>query len=120
MIRIATVFWVFVIAVAAFMLYRVKYEVQSLHTQIAQTTQKLEEERDAMRVVSAEWAYLNRPERLRALAAKHLGLTPATAAQIAVVEALPFPEKPEPEQVAQALVAPALKPVSYQPNPDAP
>ncbi len=83
--------WMVVIVIAAFMLYMVKYQVQSLKTQIAETSRQLEEEKESLHVVAAEWAYLNRPERLRQLAAKYLPSSDLTVDQIADIEAIPFP-----------------------------
>ncbi len=83
--------WVAVIVVAAFGLYRVKYEVQSIRAQIAETSQELAQERESLHVVAAEWAYLNRPERLRKLADKYLTGGELTVSQVAEVEAIPFP-----------------------------
>lgn len=82
--------WITVIVVAAFMLYRVKYEVQSLKTQVAEINKEIIQERESLRVVSAEWAYLNRPERLKALSDKYLNGTEITVGQVAEIEAIAF------------------------------
>lgn len=91
--RLPLLAWVLAVAVALFALYRVKYEVQSLRTQVKETARQLETEREALNVVAAEWAYLNRPERLRVLARKYLSSDGVTVDQIAEVEALPFKEQ---------------------------
>ena len=83
------------IVVAAFMLYTVKYEVQSLQAQIAETAHELEEEKEALNVAAAEWAYLNRPERLQQLASKYLASSGVTVEQIAEIEAIGFPKQME-------------------------
>jgi hypothetical protein len=88
--RLSTFVWIFVIVVAAFMLYKVKYQVQALKTEIAETSRELERKREALHVVAAEWAYLNRPERLQKLANKYLASTDLTVDQIAEIEAIPF------------------------------
>ena len=93
MTRISTLVWMVVVVVAAFMLYKVKYQVQAIKTQVAETTRELEQEKQAMHVVAAEWAYLNRPERLERLAAKYLPSAEMTVGQIAEVEAIPFPNR---------------------------
>mgnify|MGYP000034051707 CR=1 FL=1 len=46
--------WILVIVVAAFMLYRVKYEVQALRVQIAETKRQIDQEREVLNVVAAE------------------------------------------------------------------
>jgi hypothetical protein len=88
--RMPLLAWVFTVAIALFLLYRVKYEVQSLRTQVSDTARELEAEKEALHVVAAEWAYLNRPERLRSLAGKYLASTGVTVDQIAEIEAIPF------------------------------
>lgn len=95
MSRLSACIWVLVITVASFMLYRVKYEVQALRIQIAEVSRQLRQEKEAMNVVQAEWAYLNRPERLQQLSAKYLSTGAVTVGQIAEVEAIPFPKRLE-------------------------
>ncbi len=93
MSKLTALIWMVVIVGAAFLLYSVKYEVQSLHAQIAEVSRELEGEREALNVAAAEWEYLNRPERLQALSAKYLASSSATVEQIAEVEAIGFPKQ---------------------------
>ena len=44
---------------------------------------------EAVQVLHAEWSYLNRPERLAALAARHLDLAPMTPRQIGSLDMMP-------------------------------
>jgi hypothetical protein len=88
-IRPSTLVWVFVLALAFLGLYMVKFEVQSVREQVADATHQLEVERDALHVISAEWAYLSRPERLRSLAAKHLKMAPVQTPQLVAMDSLP-------------------------------
>ncbi len=83
-------FWAVVIVGAAFMLYRVKYEVQSLKAQVADASQRMAQEREMLHVEAAEWAYLNRPENLRKLADKYLKGKNVTVDQVAEIEAISF------------------------------
>lgn len=92
--RLPLLAWVFAVVVAVFLLYRVKYEVQALKAQVAESSRQLEAEREALHVVAAEWAYLNRPARLRSLSAKYLSSSSITADRIAEIEAVPFPKAP--------------------------
>lgn len=87
------VFMVVVIVVAAFMLYRVKYEVQALKSQIVQVSLELEQEREMLHVEAAEWSYLNRPENLKRLADKYLDGKNVTVEQVAEVGAIGFPRQ---------------------------
>ena len=110
MIRLSNVAWLAVIVIAAFMLYKVKYEVQTLKNQVAETSHRLEQEKQALHVVAAEWAYLNRPERLQKLAMKYLASSDVTVSQIADIEAIPFPG----QSVASIDSEEGMKPVSYR------
>ncbi len=91
MIRLSMIIWVMVLAVSAFALYSVKFKVQTLRSQIAEVEEQLESERESMNVVAAEWAYLNRPDRIQKLAAAYLSTKEVTVEQIAEVAAIPFP-----------------------------
>ena len=82
--------WVTVIVVASFMLYRVKYEVQSLKAQIVVVSLEMEQEKELLHVEAAEWAYLNRPDNLKKLADKYLKGKNVTVEQVAEVEAIAF------------------------------
>ena len=106
MIRFSTFVWMLVIVVAAFFLYQVKYEVQNLRSQIAETSRELELERESLHVVAAEWAYLNRPERLQTLSAKYLSSASVMVNQIAEVEAVPFPKRMEAALANEEVITP--------------
>ena len=105
--RISTLVWILVTVIAAFMLYQVKYEVQSLKSQVADTAHRLEAEKQALHVVAAEWAYLNRPERLQQLADKYLASSDVTVDKIADMRAIPFPEKMQAALIPGQAITPA-------------
>lgn len=89
--------------VAATWVYRVNYQTQAALDRVATIRAELLERREALAVLRAEWAYANRPDRLRALAAPHaelLGLGPLMPEQFADVSDIPFPP-------AEDLVSPA-------------
>lgn len=109
--RLTLVAWGLAVVIAVFLLYRVKYEVQALRTQVADASRQLEAEKEALHVVAAEWAYLNRPERLRMLSQKYLSSAGVTVDQIAEIEAIPFPKQMQ----ADASPMPSeLKPMPVQ------
>lgn len=92
------------------LLYAVKYQVQAIRLQVAETSRELEREREAMHVAAAEWAYLNRPDRLQKLASKYLMSSELTVDQVAEIEAIPFPQHmeaslPEPVEGIQPVAA---------------
>jgi cell division protein FtsL len=91
-----TIVWVVLTVISASGLYLVKQEVLGLEEQVARLDDKIARDREAIRVLHAEWAYLTNPDRLAQLAAKHLGLKPPQAGQIAdTVEKLPPPRDPQ-------------------------
>ena len=91
MIRLSMIIWVLVVSVSAFGLYSVKFKVQTLRNQTADIERQIEQERESMNVVAAEWAYLNRPDRIQKLANTYLVAKEVTVEQIAEVAAIPFP-----------------------------
>lgn len=90
--RLSTFIWMLVIVVSAILLYSVKYQVQSLKQQVAETAHELEQEKESLHVIAAEWAYLNRPQRLQQLADRYLSNTDLTVNQIAEIQSIPFPQ----------------------------
>lgn len=88
--RLPTLVWGACILAASLGLYAVKYRVQTLQKEIAEVTRKLDAERESLHVVSAEWAYLNRPERLQALSEKYLKLKPMRGEQLGDFVSLPY------------------------------
>ena len=63
--------------------YSVKYESLSRYERLAKLKTQLKSERDALAVLKAEWALLNRPERLQAAVNKHLDLQAMDVKQLA-------------------------------------
>lgn len=84
------IFWVVLIGGLAFGLFQVKHAVQRLEDELATLNRDLLASEEATHVLRAEWAYLNRPERLAELAGRHLDLAPATPRQVGGVDTLPL------------------------------
>lgn len=83
-------------------LFLLKYKVQALENELVARQEQVVRDRGAIRVLQAEWTYLNDPERLRRLSAEHLGFGPATPKNVANITALPFrPGVDVPAQVSQ-------------------
>ena len=70
-------------------------EVYDLEDRLAGIHRDIAREQEALHVLRAEWSYLNRPERLEALARRHLRLDVPTADQTMRVSDLPFAVQPE-------------------------
>lgn len=77
------------VAVLAIGLYLVKYTVQDVQRDVSTLKRDLASEKESLHLLNAEWAYLNRPERLRNLADRHLDLVPLDSRQIEKVSVLP-------------------------------
>lgn len=81
----------------AFWAYRENYATQAALDEVQQLERRIAETREALSVLRAEWAYLNRPDRLRDLAELNfdrLGLLPLLPEQFGTVDAVAFPPPP--------------------------
>jgi cell division protein FtsL len=67
-------------------IYQVKYQARALDGEISTLDKRIDEERDAIAVLRAEWSLLNRPERIERLARKYLKLAPAKPAQLVTLD----------------------------------
>ena len=108
------------------LLFWTSQNVQNKEEELAKVKKELAHEQETVRVLSVEWDYLNRPQRLEKLAAEQLGMEPAGGKEMVktvsdIPEPLPFDENytqpvsfdtapapvvatpaPEPETVAPA------------------
>lgn len=85
------------VAVCATWAYRVNYATQEAMNRVADLRAQIDEEQEALAVLRAEWAYLNRPDRLKALVKaneKALGLVDLTPDQFGDIASVPFPPEP--------------------------
>jgi hypothetical protein len=100
MIRLASVFWLLLVSVVALATFAVKYEVQALDARLADTRRATASESRELRVLDAEWAYLNRPDMLAAMNQRFLSLAPITRKQLqtatAEIPMRPAPAEPPP------------------------
>jgi len=79
----------------AFWAYRENYETQEAQAKAEQLQREISHARQRLRVLNAEWAYLNRPDRLRDLADLNfdkLGLLPLQPYQFGRIDQVAFPE----------------------------
>jgi len=94
-----------VVATAAWA-YHVNYRTKTTLGQVDRLRGQIAAEREAVEVLRVEWAYLNAPDRLARLVARHnglLGLGPMGPQQFDEVAAVPFPPRapgPAPDDVA--------------------
>ena len=90
MIRPVTILGIGVIVVLSAALFQLKYEVRALESGLADLQTTLVEEEEAIRVLGAEWSFLNRPSRLQALSDRYLVLSPVTRPQLRTLSDIPF------------------------------
>jgi hypothetical protein len=86
----------------AFWAYRENYQTQSEIARSEQINKDIGTARARLAVLRAEWAYLNRPDRLRDLTEVNfgrLGLLPLRPDQFGKVDQVAFPPVPEPELI---------------------
>lgn len=80
----------------AFWAYRENYTTQEAQARAEWLQREIATERQTLRMLRAEWAYLNRPERLRALAELNfdrLGLLPLQPGQLGMIDQVAYPPR---------------------------
>ncbi len=77
-----TMYGVIMVVVMAGGLYQLKHAVEAKDQIVQQLHQNYIEDQRAIRVLKAEWAYLNSPVYLQELAGRHLRLRPTAPSQI--------------------------------------
>lgn len=84
----------FAVVGLGFWAYRENYRTQAELSEVRRLQAEIGEMREALSVLNAEWAYLNRPDRLRELADINfgrLGLLPLEPRQFGAVAAVSYP-----------------------------
>lgn len=91
----ATLFWLGLAAAAGGTLFKTSYEVQELQERLTAVNRDIVQEQEAIKVLKAEWSYLNDPSRLEATMLRHaLPLQPTTGEQIAAMGQIPLRTTP--------------------------
>ena len=92
--------------------YHVNYRTKTTLGRVDRLRGQIAAEREAVEVLRVEWAYLNAPERLTRLVARHndlLGLAPMGPQHFDEVAAIPFPPRnPGPDDAAPRIEPGAL------------
>ena len=71
-LKVSTLIIIFFAVISAVTLFMVSQDVQKTEREIYVLKKSVEQKNEMMRVLNAEWHYLNRPDRLEALAEDHL------------------------------------------------
>jgi hypothetical protein len=116
MIKLSALFWLVLVSATGFAMFAIKYEVQAVADQLAQTTKRADDAERDIRVFDAEWAYLNRPDALAQMNQRYLSLAPiATKQLIANIGDIPMRPAPPPAVEPAAAVAENSHPQSASP-----
>lgn len=86
MMRKSTMLWLVLAFAAGTMLFHTSQLVTDGRAKLAQLQKKTAEEEESIRVLQAEWSYLNKPGRLEKLASEYLDLQPMQGKQFATLE----------------------------------
>jgi cell division protein FtsL len=97
-VRLIHLIVVAALVIAAVHVYKIKFESTLQAERLAKLGVEIRRERDRIGALRAEWAQLDSPARIQALAQRHLQLKPIDPAQIETLAHLP--ERPEPVPVA--------------------
>jgi hypothetical protein len=112
--RISALVWLLLVVLSGFATFKAKYAVQDLEDQLHRARRQTIAEQQEIRVLNAEWTYLNQPERLAELNRRFLSLVPIATKQLEHrIDDVPMRPPPAPEM----LVAAAPNPAAPNPAP---
>lgn len=94
MLRLVNGLVIATLVLAAAYVYKIKFESTLQAERVAKLRHEIRRERDTIASLRAQWAGLDRPDRVQVLAQKHLKLRPIETAQFDALDKLP--EKPVP------------------------
>ncbi len=116
-LRLSTLFVLMVAVLSGVALFWVSQQVQQLERDQRLIRQQVSSEQEGIRVLSAEWDYLNRPERLEYLANRYLKNMERVAPENLLSNANALPQKLDAEEETSGIiqvVAPEKKPSSIK------
>jgi hypothetical protein len=90
MLRILHFFAIMALIASAVYAYTIKYDTLLNAEKVARLKTQILREQDMIAVYKAEWQRLNAPDRLQALAEKHLSLQPLSPLNIVRIEDIPM------------------------------
>jgi len=88
-IRPGTIVWFCIVVAVGYAMFQVKYEVMQQEQTLAGLNKQILDDREQIRVLTAEWSYLTRPSRIEELSARFLHLGNLGSAQILPLSAVP-------------------------------
>ena len=112
--KISTLMWLVLIITVGVSMFLLKYKVQALEEELVFKQVQIAKDRDAVRVLEAEWAYINDQERLQRLSAESLGFVSALNELDCVPSPLSFLKEIEASLVSEGKLA-ACCPYDWSP-----
>jgi cell division protein FtsL len=106
-------------ALSGVVLLHTSQNVQHAEGRVAELEKSINMEQERIRMLKAEWAHLNRPERLEKLAQEFLDLAPPPTKEMPEHLMTDYPEYPPEIEEAPAVVIPReieVQPVSAMPK----
>lgn len=82
--------WIIFILPIALGLFYVKHVVANLEDDLAALNKSIKADKEEIHVLTAEWTYLSRPERIKQLSVKYLDLAPTKSTQVADIRQIPM------------------------------
>lgn len=104
-IRLSTVALVIAAALTGVMLFRISERVQTAEDNLARMEEAAAKEAETIRVLRAEWDYLNRPDRLESLAKTHLKMNKPGITQV-MTDSAELPPVAPPDETQPVSLAP--------------
>ncbi len=95
MLRVINVLVIAILVGAAGWVYKIKFDSTLQAERASKLRAEIRKERDAIAFLRAEWAQLNRPDRIQELAQRHLRMGPVEIRQFDTLAELP----PRPKQI---------------------
>ena len=122
-IRVSAILAIVAAVLAGVALFLTAQKVQMAEARLQQLQDNTASEKQSMRVLHAEWDYLNRPDRLEALARDRLNMTPPQAGEVVgspagLADPVPAPA-PAHKPIVKAQPAVLRAPVASVPDPAA-
>jgi hypothetical protein len=124
MIRLASLFWLALVAVTGFATFKVKYTVQDIEDELNKVRRHTIAEQQEIHILRAEWTALNQPERLADLNRRFLSLAAVAPKQMQrKIEDIPLRPVPQPAEpliaaAPEAAPPPQPAPADIRPGPD--
>lgn len=107
MTKMACLWFAFCVVIGGF-LFQTTQRVNDGRQRLAALTANIQEEEESLRVLQAEWSYLNQPDRLEKLSGEYLQLSPMKGQQFARTDSMPLrPQPAVPTVETDALLAAA-------------